>query len=143
MKNPVGTVRHLASMLLLRAKNSRDTIFGHHWNQKAAISRAAEAKAWGLLPLDWMLPPKDWPTPFTQQSVTIDDHSKRCGTPWLKWLWIPAALAGIGGVTYVIWPELFSVVPVIVKQPGTPGKTLIGDADVIAGEISVKHKEDR
>ena len=156
MKSAVGTLKDLAGTLLLRSKNARDTLFGHHFNQSSCINRAAQAKAWGLLPLDWMLPPKDWPTPFTQASITIDDHHVGCALRWLKWLWIPATAAVLGGVTYLIYPEVFQpgppvppAVPVVVKPPvivnppGQPGRTLVGDADVVVKEITVRHREDR
>ena len=134
----MGTVSHIARLLHQRSRNAMNAIVGHAINQKMAIHRAAEAKAWGLLPMDWMLPPKDWPTPFTQQTITINDGVRERG-PWLKWLLATILLVMLSGGGFVVWPSvehwLFATKTVEVE------KILTGDADVEAGTPTVEHRE--
>lgn len=138
MRPSLGNVAMIARLLRQRSQNAFGAIIGHHTNQKLAINRAAEAKAWGLLPVDWLLPPKDWPTPFTQQTVTVTGDISDCR--WLRWLLATVLLAGMCGGGYVIWPWFSSFVEEETHTTEQVEKILRGDADVEAGKVTVERQ---
>jgi hypothetical protein len=120
-------------------------ILGHHWNQKATIQRAAEAKAWGLLPMDWMLPSKDWPTPFTQQNITISGDVSP--GRWIRWAVATILLTVLGGGGFLCWPQVSrwwasERVQQVEKVDRVERveKVLRGDADIESGEVTVEHR---
>ena len=129
--NTTGTLREFAHLLLARGMNARAAIMGHHLNQKAFIHRAAEAKAWGLLPVDWMLSPKDWPTPFTQQNITMIGNGNGRWKKWLLILLLTLLCLGVPSAGYWYYSKTTTET---VKHTET---VLRGDADVEAGKATV------
>jgi hypothetical protein len=138
MMRSLATVTQIAKLLRQRSQNAFGAIIGHHTNQKLAINRAAEAKAWGLLPVDWLLPAKDWPTPFTQQTITVSGDVVY--GRWLRWLIATLLLAGLGGGWYVTAPWFASVTEEKTHTTEQIETILRGDADVEAGQVTVERK---